>query len=390
MPKTLNLNEAQQEFIDRNLIPLFDEYKNTSEKLLAKTKEGYLVKTNINILKSGSMPNIFSKHNPYTIQNIKLWCKLNNKCFALVSDEYKGDNGKLQWQCLKDGCREVFETSWAIIQSNCGCPYCSGQKVGLSNCLATKNPELAKQWHPYKNDSLTPYDVTCSCNKKVWWKCDKGHEWKAIINSRNKGYNCPYCAEFYPSENYNLLFYNPELCEEWDYSKNDKQPEEYTPNSNKKVYWICKKCGYEWASQISNRSRLKNGCGCPQCNNSKGEKQLDYILTNYNIHHDSQYIFDNLFGIGGGLLKFDVSIFWDINKINLRCLIEYDGEYHYKPIKQYKNEPIKYAEERLKKQQIHDKLKDEYTKNNNIKLIRIPYWEFDNIETILKNELRLA
>ena len=66
----------------------------------------------------------------------------------------------------------------------------------------------------------------------------------------------------------------------------------------------------------------------------------------------------------------------------LKCLIEYDGEQHYKFIKHWHGD-----EEGFKLQQLRDKIKTEYCKNHNIKLIRIPYTEFDNIEQILKNNL---
>ena len=83
----------------------------------------------------------------------------------------------------------------------------------------------------------------------------KGHEWDAIIGNRMKGYKCPYCVKYYPSEEYNLLINNPKLCEEWDYNKNEKNPKEYTPNSAKRVYWICNKCGFGWKASIHNRNK---------------------------------------------------------------------------------------------------------------------------------------
>ena len=58
--------------------------------------------------------------------------------------------------------------------------------------------------------------------------------------------------------------------------------------------------------------------------------------------------------------------------------IEYDGEFHYE--KMYEGD---YSDEI----RIHDKRKDEYAKKHGWKLIRIPYWEFDNIENILEKEL---
>jgi hypothetical protein len=143
---------------------------------------------------------------------------------------------------------------------------------------------------------------------------------------------------------------------------------------------ICKECGYGWESKINNRT---NGNGCPECKASKGEKKISKILNNYNIYYERQKSFEGVLGLSNGLLLYD----FYLAEYNL-C-IEYDGEFHYKPIKNYAKEPINLAKERLKKQQIHDKIKSDYCKNNNINLLRIPYWDFDNIELILEEELIL-
>ena len=68
--------------------------------------------------------------------------------------------------------------------------------------------------------------------------------------------------------------------------------------------------------------------------------------------------------------------------------VEYDGIGHFEPIN-FNGINDKRANEGFKKQKLHDQIKDKYCLDNNIKLIRIPYWEFDNIENILKQELNL-
>jgi hypothetical protein len=62
------------------------------------------------------------------------------------------------------------------------------------NDLATLNPTLAKEWNYRKNHELTPMDVKPNSSQKVWWECQKGHEWQATIANRNNGRSCPYCA----------------------------------------------------------------------------------------------------------------------------------------------------------------------------------------------------
>lgn len=53
--------------------------------------------------------------------------------------------------------------------------------------LSLTHPDIAKEWDSSKNAPLTPDDVSSGSNKKVWWKCQNGHEWVAIINSRSRG-----------------------------------------------------------------------------------------------------------------------------------------------------------------------------------------------------------
>ena len=52
---------------------------------------------------------------------------------------------------------------------------------------------MAKEWNWEKNDKLKPENFTENSHKKVWWKCNKGHEWQAPISNRNKGVGCPIC-----------------------------------------------------------------------------------------------------------------------------------------------------------------------------------------------------
>ncbi|MCP4631028.1 MAG: zinc-ribbon domain-containing protein, partial [bacterium] len=54
-----------------------------------------------------------------------------------------------------------------------------------SHNLRVDNPDLASQWHPVKNGDLKPEGVTSCSHKKIWWLCEKGHEWQAVVDSRN-------------------------------------------------------------------------------------------------------------------------------------------------------------------------------------------------------------
>ena len=60
--------------------------------------------------------------------------------------------------------------------------------------LISKRPNLLKEWNYEKNGNLQPDSFSCWSHKKVWWKCDKGHEWQTAISLRSRGDNCPFCS----------------------------------------------------------------------------------------------------------------------------------------------------------------------------------------------------
>ena len=76
-------------------------------------------------------------------------------------------------------------------------------------------PLLVLEWHPTKNGNLTPDDYLHKSGKKVWWKCEYGHEWDARIYSRVNGSGCPYCGHQLASPDNNLTVYYPELISQW-------------------------------------------------------------------------------------------------------------------------------------------------------------------------------
>ena len=223
------------------------------------------------------------KEKKYLIDNPTLMAEWNwekNNEFGLNPKTLTiGSGKKACWKCGKGH-------EWqAIIDSRSkgsGCPYCAGQKVIKGyNDLATINPKLASEWNYEKNDGLTPMDIMPNSNKKVWWKCKKGHEWQATIINRNKGRDCPICSNKKVVLGYNdLASINPKLANEWNYEKNDNlKPSDFTVSSGKKVWWKCSK-GHEWQTTIDSRS---NGIGCPYCagrNVIKGKNDLKTLNPN--------------------------------------------------------------------------------------------------------------
>lgn len=174
-----------------------------------------------------------------------------------------GANRSVWWLCDQG---HEYKSVVTARQNGKGCGICFGQVLLLGfNDLRTRFPAVANQWHPTKNDGITPESVLSGSHKRVWWKCSEGHEWMTTISSRthaNRG--CKFCAgqAAVPGVT-DLETLNPEVALQWNHAKNgnDFLPSMVTAGSNQRVWWICDQ-GHEWATTVSAR---KNGSQCRIC-----------------------------------------------------------------------------------------------------------------------------
>ena len=281
----------------------------------------------------------------YVIDNAKLMAEWNweRNTDATPSQLTLGSHKKVWWKCSKghEWLAEVYSRN-----SRNGCPYCVGKKVLRGyNDLLTINQSLAKEWDYEKNDGLTPGDVTPNSNKKVWWKCSKGHEWQVSINNRSNGNGCPYCAgqKVIKGEN-DLQTGNPTLAKEWHYEKNNGlTPRDVTPNSGQKTWWRCSK-GHEWRATINDRSR---GRGCPICNSERHTSFPEYAIVYYLKKYGLEVI--HSFREKG----YELDVYIPSKKI----AIEYDGYlWHKNKMKQELEKNYKCAKDGIKLYRIREGL----------------------------------
>jgi len=190
---------------------------------------------------------------------------------------------KVWWKC-PEGDDHEWQNTVSKRTSGQGCPVCLNQKVVKSNCLATLNPGLAREWHPTKNGDFSPENVSSASNKMIWWKCPKGddHEWRASVNTRQRGHGCGVCANRVVVNSNCLETLNPELTKEWHPTKNGMlTPGDVTPGSHKKVWWKCNVGDdHEWEAPIKRRS---NGSQCAVCSNRKIVKSNSLSTLNPEI-----------------------------------------------------------------------------------------------------------
>ena len=302
---------------------------------------------------------------------LKEWDKEKNKDLN-PNDFHSGSNKKVFWICEKNHsylapiCDRTRTDGKAT-----GCPYCANKKV-LSgyNDLQTVRPEVIKEWDFEKNDKL-PSEYLPHTDKKVFWKCEKGHSYPMRIcdKTKDKPYGCPVCSNKKLLVGYNdLKTLFPEVADEWNYDKNDTIPEDHIAGSHKKVYWKCKRCGNEWKAQI--KERTYGATGCPNCahyyKTSIPEQAIYYYVKQIFPDAVNSYRPNFLNGM-------EIDVYIPKQKIG----IEYDGRLWH------------YNEER-------DRRKSDLLKKNNIRLIRIKeldntnnYCDYKVIKSEYKDDIRV-
>lgn len=102
---------------------------------------------------------------------------------------------KVWWICK--GCGRAWAaTVFSRTHHGTGCPYDSGKLIPPEACMATRYPELAKEWDDKRNGNLRPDQVASYSYKKAWWKCPNcGNSWSATVANRVRGVECPCCKQ---------------------------------------------------------------------------------------------------------------------------------------------------------------------------------------------------
>ena len=180
-------------------------------------------------------------------------------------DVMAGSRRKVWWRCSQGHEWQAIVSSRS--SSNSGCPVCAGKLVVTGeNDLATLYPMVARQWHTARNGRLKASGVSAFSNRKVWWRCELGHEWRADIKERTaKKKGCPYCTGRRVLKGYNdLETLHPDIAAQWYQPFNGTlTPQDVTAGSTKKVWWQCSE-GHIWKAVIYSRTGARKH-GCPEC-----------------------------------------------------------------------------------------------------------------------------
>ncbi|QKF93881.1 restriction endonuclease type II-like protein [Fadolivirus algeromassiliense] len=109
-----------------------------------------------------------------------------NQCFP-------ASNKIVWWKCDKGHEWQTAISARTLKKSSC--LYCVNIAVTNDDSFGNKHSNLLVEWNYDKNINIDPYKLSEYSHKKVWWKCDKNHEWYCNIYNRTLGSNCPACSK---------------------------------------------------------------------------------------------------------------------------------------------------------------------------------------------------
>lgn len=332
--------------------------------------------------------------------------KFNSEGYKLLSNEYLNNRQILEYICPNGHHHKI---NWGRFQQGKRCPYCSGERVhydDIKNVFEERGYTLLSQ--DYKS------------KEKLTYRCPNGHIHDTDYYNFKKGHGCPECAgqivtykevrDAFEKENYILLsktylnnfqnldficpmghknsmtwasFKSGHRCSECSFNRKysiEEIKEMFKSegltlltsnyiNSDQKLEYICKKGNKHYITL----KKFNWGQRCKCFKKFKGEERIEQYLIENRIDYLREFSFKNC--------KYKQVLPFDFYLPDLNICIEYDGIQHFEAVEYFG------GEKRFKENKIKDSIKTKYCLDNNIKLIRIPYWEFDNIENILKQQL---
>lgn len=346
------INQIKSLLIKYGYKLLSDTYKDRYTVITFKDKLGYKYTANWIRIKNRQFPKMITKYNKFSIYNIKLYIKLNDIPCVLLSEQFQNVNSYLKFVC---DCGTEYKAQWSYWYKNnkYQCNKCSNQNardkeklniVDLKQIFSKRGYILLDDTYINSSEKLTYVD------KDGFKFCNSLSTFKQIKEmAKFSAYN-PYTVK------------NLELFMQLNNFKSKLIECDYK-NISSKIRLECE-CGEQYVVNVRTVIRLVND-RCPRCTHRQSNiefKIKQYLIKN-NIEYESQYAICSPFS--------NKKLFFDFYMQNY--IIEVDGEQHYKYVKLWHK-----TEDGFILQQKKDEYKNNYCKDNNIPLLRIPYWEFKN------------
>ena len=306
------------------------------------------------------------------------FCNLHNYELVTKKEELINGQSEVVYICPIHG---ECKTKVVSIQLGHQCYSCSRVLA-----LKKKNETTLKQ----RQDDLY-LKALDACNKKgyeliskkedivnnktyIMYKCPVHGLQKMRISNLINGRGCPECSLDAKSEKYRL---SADEVEERISTLGGKllNKQDYINGTERNLIIECIYCGTPFTTSLVLFTQ-HGGQMCDNCKDTEsiGERRIRNFLELNNILFEQEKWFSDCRDIKP--LPFDFYL------PNYNMVIEFDGKQHY--------EQGHFTHSHLSYTQAHDAIKNNYCKDNNINLLKIPYWEINNIETILNNKLIIS
>lgn len=276
--------------------------------------------------------------------------------YILFSDIFENAHVKLSMQCDKG---HKIEMSWNNFKNNKRCKKCDNNRKSEMKRSSYSDVKLMFEEKGYK--LLTVEYI--NNHQQLQLICPNGHNYNTTAYGFKKGCKCDCeCSK---------------KMHEYEYVKSFIEKEGFVlksktyTNANTRLRMQCPK-GHE--CNITFHNFKDSGTRCRKCGSSKGEKEVRRILDCHSIPYEDQYRFKDC--------KYKKPLPFDFYLSDYNLAIEYDGIQHHEPRSGFDGEAG------FKLLKLKDSIKDDYCKINGISLLRIPYWDFENIEEIILTKIK--
>lgn len=302
---------------------------------------------------------------------------INDVLIVKISDLTTGSPVRIKLKC--DYCGKEYECYYYSYVNS----HAMLEKDACHNCSATKGREVNKikraekyfsqlkdMCDNYGYELVTTIDEYAGTKMYIEYICPKHGLQKSILYNMLKGHLCNECGN---EKIGNILRNDIGYVKNYIESFNNNiwlNPEDYIDTKARNLKIQCGICGKIFTINFNNYRRMpRKQCNTCTRKESDGEEIIrKYLDGRVNFVQEKRFLD----------CKDKKSLPFDFYLPDYNMCIEFDGQQHYEPV---------YGQDRYEKTVLHDNIKNEYCKKNNIYLLRIPYWEGHHIEQIIKNEL---
>ena len=305
--------------------------------------------------------------------------------FWVNAEDLNHSNNTISVKVECDYCGKIFETKFdsylkgikTINKSCCNNQECKSRKSSDVQLLQNRERQYSKFVELCEERGYTPIstiDDYKNCDTKLKYMCSKhGIKETTLSNFKNNTIGCVECGW---DKNANKKRLSIDKAKEYIESLNNNiwlNPDEYINEHEKNLKIQCGSCGKIYVTRMSMYKYINTG-KCPVCGQkrSRAEYKIATFLEKNNVNFIQEKYFKDC--------KDKQALLFDFYLPDYNLCVEFDGQQHFEP---------KFGIDNFVITKLHDAMKNQYCKWNNIDLLRIPYWEGNYIEQIISKKIHL-